>query len=71
MLAHRLGEDLVGGLDPGEGAGSVVPLLGEAGDHGDELLDAGEAAPTDGLTREEMFANKPGMKQLFENAGLT
>jgi len=25
----------------------------------------------DGLTREEMFANKPGMKQLFENAGLT
>ena len=24
----------------------------------------------DGLTREEMFANKPGMKKLFEEAGL-
>ena len=25
----------------------------------------------DGLTREEIFANKPGMKKLFEDAGLT
>jgi len=25
----------------------------------------------DGLTREEMFANKPGMKKLFEDAGLS
>ncbi len=25
----------------------------------------------DGLTRQEMFANKPGLRSLFENAGLT
>jgi uncharacterized protein len=24
----------------------------------------------DGLTREEIFANKPGMKRLFDNAGI-
>ena len=47
MLADRLGEDLVGGLDPGEGVGSGVPVGGEEVDLGDQLLDRTEAAPPD------------------------
>jgi hypothetical protein len=37
-LADRLGEDLVGGLDPDEGTGSGVPVGGEQLDPGDQLL---------------------------------
>jgi hypothetical protein len=52
-LAHGLGEDGIGGLDPDEGTGALVPLAGEGLDHGDELLDAAGAASPDGLRGED------------------
>src|SRR5665811_2069619 len=52
-LANGLGEDLVGGLDPGEGCAARVPLAGEAFDGGAQGTDALEAAPPDGLAGED------------------
>ena len=43
------GEDLVGVLGPGDGAGVVVPAVGEGADRGGELADGGEGAAADGL----------------------
>ncbi len=42
-------DQLVGLLGPLEGLASFVPRVDEAADGDDQLLDAGEAAPTDGL----------------------
>src|SRR5690606_10260579 len=52
-LANRLGEDLVGRLDPGERAGAGVPLTGEAFDRGGQGTDVLEAAPPDRLAGED------------------
>jgi hypothetical protein len=49
-LTVELGEDLVGGLGPGEGLAVLVPALAEAIDGGGELIDAGEVATAKGLT---------------------
>jgi hypothetical protein len=55
-LAHRLGQDLVGGLDPGERRGRRVPLAGEALDGGGQGAHAGEAAAADGLAGQDAEA---------------
>jgi len=49
LLTVGLGEDLVGGLGPGEGVGAVVPAIDEGADLGVEVFGAGVGAAVDGL----------------------
>jgi hypothetical protein len=49
LLTVGLGEDLVGGLGPGEGVGAVVPAVDEGADLGVEVFGAGVGAVVDGL----------------------
>jgi hypothetical protein len=51
--AFDLGEDLVGVLGPGERPRVVVPGIDEGADGGDELIDGGEGAATNGLAGAE------------------
>lgn len=44
-----MGQDVVGGLGPGEGVAAVVPAFDELRDRGDELLDGVERAAADRL----------------------
>src|SRR6266581_1476448 len=53
LLADRLGEDLVGALDPGERRRPSAPVDGEGVDPVDELLDRTEAAPPDSLATQD------------------
>jgi len=45
-----VGQDLVGGLGPGERVAAVVPAVDEAADSGHEFFDAGERAAPNGLS---------------------
>ena len=44
------GEDLVGGLGPGEWVAALVPAVDEGADLGVEVLDGGEDSSADGHT---------------------
>ena len=57
-FADRLGEDLVGGLDPGERGRAGVPFAGEALDRGGEEADVFEAAAPEGLAGQDA---EPGL----------
>jgi hypothetical protein len=59
-LTVELGEDLVGGLGPGEGLAVLVPALAEPTDRGDEILYAREVATAKRLTVDDGEDLEPG-----------
>jgi hypothetical protein len=50
---YGMGEDLTGGLGPGERLATVVPAVGEPADRGCELADGAERAAPDGLAGDD------------------
>jgi len=52
-LTAGFGEDLVGGLGPGEGFAAFVVGVDEDADGADEVGDAGEGAASDGLAGDD------------------
>ena len=48
-----MGEDLIGGLGPGERLAAVVPAVDEPADGGGELADRVEGAAADGLAGDD------------------
>jgi hypothetical protein len=44
MMFFGVGQDLVGGLGPGEGVAAFVPAVDEGADRVDQVADRGEAA---------------------------
>ena len=63
------GEDLAGGLGPGEWVAVLVPAVDEGADLGVEVFDGGEDSSADGRTVDDQGVGKVGFRGLVGSVG--